>query len=51
MTTYDKRESRGWKTVKHGVYSDHPSLPLMSLAVDRPLITAPRREPKGDHHD
>lgn len=37
MTTYDKRDSRGWKTVKHGAYSDHPSLRRMSLERAREL--------------
>ena len=43
MTTYDKRDSRGWKTVKHGVYTGHPSLKPMSLAKARELglITEP----------
>jgi hypothetical protein len=43
MTTYDKRDSRGWKTVKHGAASSKPYLPRMSLkqAEELGLHTGP----------
>lgn len=34
---YDKRDSRGWKAVKHGVSSPHPSLTRISLEEARAL--------------
>ena len=32
MRTFDKRDSRTWKVVKHGESKEHPSLRRISLA-------------------
>ena len=35
MPTYDKRDYRSWKLVKHGDSTDHPLLKKISLAEAR----------------
>ena len=50
---YDKRDSRGWKAVKHGISSPHSALTRISLDEARALgmcdsgelIISPRSEP------
>lgn len=37
MTTYDKRDPRGWKNVKHGSSAPHPRVPTMSLEEAKAL--------------
>lgn len=57
MSSYDKRDSRAWKTVKHGVYSPHPSLQRISLKeaerlgmnIGPELIISPRQKNSLKH--